>query len=137
MTYASPLRSCSAGEGFWLGHNSKSFGGQFLCPLRQWSLMRGFDPQPYGQGGTDQRVKFIDPPAPPQGVAGVGALHAERWNPEFVVLARDGDVLSVRRLGFPDEEPVTVSVYAVYPASPGAVYRHASKCGPAPSTEKR
>jgi hypothetical protein len=118
------LRTCAAGNTSWLGHNSTSFGGRFLCPRHLGSLMHGFNPQPAGvPGGTDSRVKFID-----GSVAG-GPLHAERYEPEFVVLSRDGDMLTLRRLGFPDSKPIRANVHAVYPASPAAVYRHASKCG--------
>ncbi len=127
---ATPLRNCAACGGFHLGHNSQSFGGVYLCPLHQWSLMHGFNPQPYGTpGGTDQTVKFVD--------GGPGAmrssvLHAEGYFPEWCVIGRDGDTLTLRRLGDPDSEPITAQVSQVYPASSGAVYRHASKCGPAP-----
>jgi hypothetical protein len=125
------LRACSAGGGHWLGHNSTSFGGKYLCPAHLWSMMHGFNPQPHGvAGGTDQTVKFIDGSTP------AGVMHAERHEPEYVVLSREGDELILRWLGLPDGEKVTASVHSVYPASPGAVYRHAAKCGPRP-TDRR
>lgn len=117
------LRSCTAGGGHWAAHNSTSFGGRFYCPLHLWSLLHGFDPQPDGHGGTDTTVRFIDGSVPS------GWMHAERDETTYVVLARDGDMLTLRRLGFPNDPHVQAPVSAVYPDDPGAVYRHASRCG--------
>lgn len=124
------FRACAAGGGHHLGHNSPSFGGEYLCPKHQWSLMHGFNPQPRGvPGGTDTRVRFIN--GGPHSIRST-VLQGEGYFPEWIVLHRDSDTLTLRRLGFPDSEPIAASVHTVYPASPGAAYRHASKCGPKP-----
>lgn len=123
------LRACAAGGGHWAAHNSSSFGGNFLCPKHQWSLMHGFDPRPHGQGGTDSTVRFIDFD---HGHDAHGSMHAEQMKQEWVVLARDGDTVTLRPLGNPDAPTREAPVALLYPASPGAVYRHAAKCGPAP-----
>lgn len=124
--YTYSWRTCAAGGGDHLGHDSTSFGGKYLCPVHLWSLMHGFNPQPYGTpGGTDQTVKFIDGSLP-------GPMHAERHETVWCVWGRDGEMLTLRPLGRPDCEPITAHVNTVYPAAAGAVYRHASTCGKHP-----
>jgi hypothetical protein len=103
------LRSCAVhGRNFWLGHDSRSFGGRFFCPgyLRD-DLFAGFDPQPYappvmGQRGADHTVRLIEGGWP---------------TPDTVmcVLERHGDLLVVRPLGLPNAEPRTVPVAACWP----------------------
>lgn len=94
------LRSCAAGGGHHLGHNSRSFGGAYFCPRHLVDLMAGFNPQP------NDSVRFID--ADPDGWAVPGT---------YVVLKRDGDTLAVRRLGFPENPVHTVKVYGLYPSA--------------------
>lgn len=91
------LRSCAIGGGHHIGHNSRSFGGQYFCPKHLRQLFEGFDPQPYP--ARDHRVRFINGP-----------------DTEWCVLAREGDTLTLRRLGFPDDPPTTAVVAQVYPA---------------------
>lgn len=119
------LRTCSAGLGQWAGHDSRSFDGNYYCPRHLWSLLHNFNPQPYGKGGTDTTVKFIDG-------GRSGGFDPIGCSTPYVVLDRIGDLLTLRPLGFPDVPTVTALVDEVYPAQPGAVYRYANHCGSAP-----
>lgn len=113
---ATPIRACAAGAAEFLGHDSTSFGGRFFCPGHQWSLLHRFNPQPHGvAGGTDGTVRLID-----------------GGQADLVVLARAGDILTVRQLGLPDSTVRTVQVSEVYPAAAGAAYRHMARCGRPP-----
>lgn len=87
--------------------------------------MASYDSRPHGAGGSDTTVKLIDDP---NRIA--GPMQAEGYQPRYVVLAREGDTLTLRRLGFPDDASIQVPVSVTYPASPGAVYRSGvSRCG--------
>lgn len=86
------LRSCAAGGGHHLGYMSKSFNGAYYCPRHLKDLMSSFDPKP------NSTVCFIDfPPG------------------EYVVLARDEDVVEVRKLGRPDLPSSRVRICGLYP----------------------
>mgnify|MGYP001164613689 CR=1 FL=1 len=111
MPYDTParvaaLRSCAAhGGNFWLGHDSKSFGGRFFCPQYLRDLFANFDPQPrpkeirYGQPEGDHTVRLID-----------------GGDTQYVVLDRRGDLLTLRPLGMPEAPTTEVQVAACWPA---------------------
>lgn len=106
---AAPLRSCAAhGGNFWLGHDSKSFGGRFFCPQYLRDLFASFDPQPrpkeirYGQPEGDHTVRLIDGGWPTP-------------DTEYVVLDRRGDLLTLRPLGMPEAPTTEVQVAACWP----------------------
>lgn len=100
---AAPLRSCAVGGGHHLGHNSKSFGGRYFCPKHQRETFYNFDPQPYtGRVGEPvcNRVRFID---------------NARGECELIVIARDGDRVTVKALGFPELPARTVTLAELWP----------------------
>lgn len=110
------LRSCAAHGGHHLAYSSRSFGGSYFCPAFLRAMFEDFDPQPYEncQGQPDrQRVHMIDDP----------------YKSDYVVVARDGDNVTIRSLAFPDQEPVTVSVHNLYPGSMMQAYARAPRCG--------
>jgi len=87
------LRCCAGCGSSFAAHNSKSFDGAYVCDKCMPKVRPdNFDPQP------NDIVRFIDGP---------------RGN--WVVLSRDGDMVSVRRLGFPEDEPRPASIHALYP----------------------
>jgi len=87
------LRCCSGCGGSFAAHNSKSFDGAYLCDKCLPKVRPAdFDPQP------NDVVRFIDGP-----------------RGDWLVISRDGDMVSVRRLGFPEREPCPVSIHALYP----------------------
>lgn len=91
------MRFCATCSTVWAGHDSASFGGVYRCPACRARHMVGFDPQP------NHVVRFID-----------GPQH------EYVVLARDGKDVTVRRQGFPECPALTVSVRTLRPGPGGA-----------------
>ena len=100
---AAPLRSCAVGGGHHLGHNSTSFGGRYLCPKHQRETFYNFDPQPCTHQIGElirNRVRFID---------------GGRGDAELIVIARDGDQVTVKVLGFPDLPAQTVPLAALWP----------------------
>lgn len=105
---AAPLRSCAAhGRNFWLGHDSRSFGGRFFCPAYLRELFEGFDPQPFtppvmGQREGQHTIRLIDGGWPTP-------------DTHYVVLERQGDLLTVRPVGMPDIPPTEVQVAACWP----------------------
>jgi hypothetical protein len=103
------LRSCGIGGGHHAGYASKSFGGTYYCPKHLRMFLEGFDPQPR------DRVKPIDGPS---------------WR-EYIVMARDGDSVSVKILGRPELEPETFSVRMLYPGDASHVFanRKVRGCG--------
>lgn len=107
---AAALRSCAAhGRNFWMGYHSTSFGGRFFCPQYLRDLFANFDPQPrpkevqYGRPEGDHTVRLIDGGWPTP-------------DTEYAVLAREGDLLTLRPVGFPDMEPVHHRVAECWPA---------------------
>lgn len=101
----SPLRPCGGGGGHHLAHDSRSYGGVYFCPAHLRSLNTDFDPQ------SNDIVKFIDGDRRP-----------------FVVLSRDGDVITMRHLGNPDAPCTRASVWELYTGERAALYRTASNC---------
>jgi len=101
----SPLRPCGGGGGHHLAHDSRSFGGDYFCPAHLRSLTSDFDPKP------NDVVKLIDGDRRP-----------------FVVLGRDGAVVTMRHLGSPDAPSTQASVWELYRGEWAAVYRTASRC---------
>jgi hypothetical protein len=99
------IRCCAVhGNNFWAAYTSRSFGGRFFCPgyLRE-DLFRNFNPQPYrppviGEPENDGVVRLID---------GSDSL--------FIVVARDGDTLELRKLGLPDALTFTMPISACWP----------------------
>ena len=90
------LRCCAGCSGFFAAHNSKSFDGAYFCDKCMPKVMPDdFNPQP------NDVVRFIDGP-----------------RVDWVVVSRDGDMVSIRRLGFPESEPRSVSIHALYPRCP-------------------
>lgn len=97
------LRSCGGCGGSFCGDNRNETYFCAECTRRNGERL--FDPQPYGRGTIDsQRVKY-------------GPRLADH-----VVLAREGDMVTIRPLGFPDADPVTVHVNNVRP--PWVSYGH-------------
>ena len=87
------LRSCAGCGGSFAAHNSRSLDEAYVCDKCMPKVMPpDFDPQP------NDIVRFIDGP-----------------RGDWLVLGRDGDMVSVRRLGFPEAEPRPVSIHALYP----------------------
>lgn len=117
---AAPLRICAAhGRNFWLGHDSRSFGGRFFCPAYLRDLFANFDPQPFtppviGQREGEHQVRLIDGGWPTP-------------DTPYVVLAREGDILTVRPLGMPDHPTSEISVAACWPAR--YVSPSSNRCG--------
>lgn len=93
------LRSCAVGGGHHLGHNSRSFGGRYFCPKHLRETFHEFDPQPGDP--VRNRVRFID---------------GGRGDAELIVVARDGDQVTVRYLGFPDLPAQTASLAELWPS---------------------
>jgi hypothetical protein len=91
------LRSCGGCGG--------SFGGDardqiWLCP-KCTAKLPPFDPQPYAVGGPDNQRCRMD---------------WDGWRlREMVVLAREGDMVTVRPLGNPDIKPRTVHLNDLRP----------------------
>lgn len=105
-----PLRTCAAhGHNFWLGYDSKRFGGRFFCPQYVRDMFEHFDPQPrpkgvlYGQSEGDHTVRLIEGGWPTPDTA-------------YVVLDRKGDILTLRPLGMPEAYTLEVPVAACWPA---------------------
>lgn len=97
------LRSCGNCGGSFCGDNRNE---TYFCP-KCTAAMPEFDPQPYAkcEGRPDrQRVKYGP------------------WLTDHVVLAREGDMVTVRPLGNPDAEPFTVHVNNLRP--PWVSYGH-------------
>lgn len=90
------LRSCAVGGGHHAGYRSASFGGSYLCPKHLRQTFEGFDPRPGHP--VHSRVKTFD------------------GDTDWCVLARDGDKLTLRRLGFPDSPVTVLPVSATRPA---------------------
>lgn len=99
------LRSCAAGAGHWIGHDSKSLGGRYFCPKHTTELFAGFDPKP------NDSVRQID--------------GSQR---EYVVLGRDGDYVTVRPLGLPGYPLERVSIHSLWPG-PRAAAGLSAGCG--------
>lgn len=97
------LRSCGFCGGHWLGHDSPSMGGVYLCPKHNAAMWKGFDPQP---GST---VCYIDGP---QRV--------------YVVLSRQDDALELRLLGRPESPQQPTSLSMLWPG-PGHVFEAISQ----------
>jgi hypothetical protein len=119
-----PLRSCSAGGGHHLGYVSRSLGGKYFCPRHLRDLFEGFDPQ------AGDSVRSIDP----LGVGPMAAFEAlapgpgGRYEADYVVVGRDGEKVTLRFLGFPEEPHVTASVHQLYPGA-GAHVQWSHGCG--------
>jgi len=88
------LTSCATCGGHWLGHDSSSFGGVYRCPEHQAAHTAGFGPQP-----NDLVCTIVGPQT------------------QCVVLAREADHVTLRRLGFPDAESFTVHISALHRAT--------------------
>jgi hypothetical protein len=98
VSRGTPLRCCGRCGGSFLGDNRDEI---WFCPSCTKKLPP-FDPQPYSVGGSEnQRAR----------------MNWAGWKlREVVVLAREGDMVTVRPLGNPDIEPVTVHVSVLRPA---------------------
>lgn len=85
------LRSCGGCGGSFLADDRNE---TYFCP-KCTAAFPEFDPQPYPScGGRPDRQRV-------------------RYGPrldEYVVLAREGDMLTIRRLGLPESDPVQVHV---------------------------
>lgn len=97
------LRSCGGCGGSFCGDNRNE---TWFCPkCTRVNDAKHFDPQPYGRGRPDdQRVKYGP------------------YLRDHVVLAREGDMVTIRPLGNPDADPVTVHVNNLRP--PWVSYGH-------------
>lgn len=93
------LRSCGGCGGSFLGDNRDEI---YFCPRCTKNLPE-FDPQPYAKckGQPDKQRCRMD--------------YQGRRLVEMVVLAREGDMVTVRPLGFPDDDPVTVHLNVLRP----------------------
>ena len=89
------LRSCAGCGGHWAGHNSPSYGGDYRCRACRRKLVKGFDPQ------RGDHVRWVE-------------SHYGGRDGEWQVLARDGDKVTIRRLGRPDTDPIVVLVVFLY-----------------------
>lgn len=97
------LRSCGGCGGSFLADDRNE---TYFCP-KCTAAQPEFDPQPYAECKDQpdkQRVKY-------------GPRLADH-----VVLARKGDMVTIRPLGFPDDDPVTVHVNNLRP--PWVSYGH-------------
>lgn len=106
---ATPWRACDVGKTFWLAYSSpKSFGGRYFCPKHMRELFADFDPQPrpkeveYGQKQGDHTVRMIEGGHPTA-------------DTQYVVLERQGTMLKLRQVGFPDWTPTWMPVGALWP----------------------
>lgn len=97
------LRSCGGcGRSFLADNRNETY----YCPKCTKSMPE-FDPQPYATCGgrpDKQMVKY-------------GPMLTDH-----VVLAREGDMVTIRPLGFPENEPVTVHLNELRP--PWVSYGH-------------
>jgi predicted amidophosphoribosyltransferase len=89
------LRCCGGcGGSFAVAYSTNEI---WFCPACTKKLP-DFDPQPYAIGGPEnQRVRY--------------GPHLR----EYVVLAREGDQVTIRPLGNPDAEEITVNVNVLRP----------------------
>lgn len=93
--YNNRLRVCAYDSQWFLAYSSKSYDGMYFCPKHlQVVVEKTSNPQP------NSVVSYIDDDIR-----------------RYVVLRRDGDMLTVRRLGFPDDPEHTVSVHCVWDRS--------------------
>jgi hypothetical protein len=95
VSRGTPLRSCGGCGGSFLGDDRNEI---YFCPACTAKLPP-FDPQPYArcQGQPDkQRCRYE--------------------GREMVVLAREGDQVTVRPLGNPEAAPATVHINNLRPA---------------------
>lgn len=91
------LRSCGGCGGSFGGDARNEIWFCNKCKAR----LPEFDPQPYAVGGSGKSICRMD---------------QDGWPlREMVVLAREGDMVTVRPLGRPDLEPVTVSLSELRP----------------------
>ncbi|MCW2768156.1 MAG: hypothetical protein JWO11_4115 [Nocardioides sp.] len=88
------LRSCAGCTRSFATYAAKSWDAPFCCGPCQAKRMRGFNPQP------NHTVHLVD-----------------RWSAQFVVLARVGDMLTIRRLGHPDGAMSAVHVANTMPTA--------------------
>lgn len=91
------LRACGGCGGSFLADNRDE---AYFCSKCTRNLPE-FDPQPYGLGRPDDQACRMD--------------YQGRRLVRMVVLARDGDMVTVRPLGFPEADPVTVHVNNLRP----------------------
>ena len=101
------LVACAVGAGHHIGHSSNSFGGNYFCPKHLNELMASFDPKPRDQ------VKFIDGDRSP-----------------WIVLGRDGDMVTLRRLGFPESKIIWAKVWNLWPGCGSSNKSFTPGCGP-------
>lgn len=86
-----PLRCCAGCGGSFLGDDRR---GKWFCPKCAAKLPK-HDPQPHAVGLRNQSIVSLTAPSNYSG---------------WCVLARDGDTLTLRPLGNPDDEPIKVHV---------------------------
>ncbi len=88
------LRSCGGCGGSFLADNRNEI---YFCP-KCTKYLPEFDPQPYGKGRPDdQQVRF-----------------GPRLD-LYLVIAREGDMVTIRRMGNPDALPFEVPVNNLRP----------------------
>jgi hypothetical protein len=101
---ATPWRMCGFDRRQYLDHSGDLPDDGYLCPEHMAAMWAAYDPQPRGEVAIGQRE--------PQSRV---RLWTDRIS-EYIVLARDGDTLTLRRLGFPDDPSIQVPVRATLPA---------------------
>lgn len=116
MTYGT-LRSCGVGGGHHAAFSSSDFNGTYFCPKHLHELMKDFEEELLRPGWDRSRVRFIG---------------TNSYPGDYVALSRDGDMVTVRKLGAPESPTMIVSIGQLYP---GWYPTFSQGCGPRPKPE--
>lgn len=106
------LRSCAIGAGHWITNGSTGFDNIWFCPAHRREIEAAFNPQP------NDIVKFVD------GHDRRGDFVVLDRGPDWIVQARGddwrffkrgGDILTVRKLGFPNAKMIKAPLWEFFP----------------------